>query len=99
MRVEYEFKKKTAHHRFMFTDLQDEECSQDLKLGNISFSRSKRAQAVSNSPNRIEVTVHRAFEQHPTPQKNDHRLCESENGLIHEKSNVWSLGDDVERGM
>ena len=79
----------------MFTDLQDEECSQDVKLGNISFSRSKRAQAVSKSPNRIDVTVHTAFERHPTAQMNDHDSCNSANELVLWKPNVWSFdGDD-----
>jgi hypothetical protein len=63
------------------------------------FSKMKRAQAALNSPDRIEVTVHKAFEQHTTTETNDHDSYNSTNGQVHEKPNAWCLDDDVERGM
>jgi hypothetical protein len=63
------------------------------------FPKIKRAQAALNSPDRIEVTVHTAFEQHTTTQANDHDSYNSMNEQVHEKPNTWGLDDDVERGM
>jgi hypothetical protein len=63
------------------------------------FSKTKRAQAALNSPDRIEVTVHTAFEQHTTTQTNDHDSYNNTNEQVHEKPNAWGLDDDVERGM
>jgi hypothetical protein len=51
----------------------------NLKLGNVSLSRSKQAQAALNSTNLIELTVHTALEQHPTAQMNNHDSCNSAN--------------------
>jgi hypothetical protein len=62
------------------------------------FSKTKR-EAALGSPDRIEVTVHTAFEQHTMTQTNDHDSYNSTNGQVHEKPNAWGLGDDVERGM
>jgi hypothetical protein len=63
------------------------------------FSKTKRAQAALNSPDRIEVTVHTAFEQHTTTQTNDDDSYNSTNEQVHEKPNPLGLGDDVERGL
>jgi len=63
------------------------------------FSKIERSQAALNSPDRIEVTVHTAFEQHTTPQTNDHGSYNSTDEQVCEKPNAWGLGDDVERGM
>jgi hypothetical protein len=61
-------------------------------------SNTKRAQAVSNAPDRIEVTVHTAFEQHTITQTNDHDSYNSTNEQVHVKPNTWGIDDDVERG-
>jgi hypothetical protein len=71
----------------------------NLKLGNLSLSRSKQAQASLNSTSRIEVTLHTAFEQHPTAQMNDHDSCNSANEHVLEGPNVWSVDGDVERDI
>ena len=63
------------------------------------FPKTKWAQAASNSPDRIEVTVHTAFEQHTTTQTNDHDSYNNTNEQVHEKPNAWGLDGDVERGM
>lgn len=64
------------------------------------FSKIKRAKAALDSPGRIEVTVHTAFEQHTTTQTNDHDSYNSTNEQVHEKPNAaWGLDDDIERGM
>ena len=63
------------------------------------FSKTKRAQAALNSPDRIEVTVHTAFEQHTITQMNGNDSYNSMNEQVHEKPNAWGLDDDVERGM
>jgi len=60
---------------------------------------TKRAQGALTSPDRIEVTVHKAFEQQTTTQKIDHDSYKSTNGQVHENPNAWGLDDDVERGM
>jgi hypothetical protein len=63
------------------------------------FSKTKRAQAALNSPGRIEVTVHTAFEQHMTTQTNDHDSYKNTNEQVYERPNALGLDDDVERGM
>jgi hypothetical protein len=63
------------------------------------FSKIKRAQAALNSPDRIELTVHTAFEQHTTTHTNDCDSCTNTNGQVREKPNAWGLDDDVEHGM
>jgi hypothetical protein len=72
-------------------------------MGSVPYSRScprsKPVGATSLSQSRIEVTVHKAFEQHPTSQKTDSG-SDSSNAQTHEKPNVsWSLVDDLERGV
>jgi hypothetical protein len=86
---------------FPFHPAQREHChfrvveNLELSLGT-SFSQSKSTKAASISPpNQIEVTVHEAFEQHPTAQMNDHGSINSTNAHVDEKPSVWSLGDDV----
>ena len=78
-----------------------------LEMGSVPYSspysrscpRSKPVGATSLSQGRIEVTVHKAFEQHPTSQKTDGG-SDSPNAQTHEKPNVsWSLVDDLERGV
>jgi hypothetical protein len=67
----------------------------DLCSG-VALSKSMSTQDASiSAPNRIEVTVHKAFEQHHTAQISDHESCISTNERMHEKSNVWDLGDNV----
>ena len=66
------------------------------------FSKTKRTQAALNSLDRIEVTVHTAFEQHTTTQTNDYDdSYNSTNGQVHEKPDAWGFGNDVdpERSM
>ena len=65
------------------------------------FSKTKRAHAAVSSRDRIEVTVHTAFEQHTTTHTNDHDSYNTMNEQVHEKPNplTLGLGDDVERGM
>jgi hypothetical protein len=72
----------------------------DHEMGSVAFSRPKPPQVSSFLPNRIEVTVHKDFEQHATAQTNDHGSNNSANEQFHEKPNVWGLGDgsDVELG-
>jgi hypothetical protein len=74
----------------------------DTKLprSSVIFSKTKQAQVVSNSPDRIEVTVHRAFEQHTAIQTNDDVSYIGTDEQVHKKPNAWGLDDDVvERGM
>ena len=68
-----------------------------LELSSIAYTRSK---PTPPTPSRIEVTVHRAFEQQLASQKTDNDLTEGSNvQTAHEKPNVsWSVRDDVERG-
>jgi hypothetical protein len=47
------------------------------------------------SRNRIEVTVHKAFEQHSTAQMNDNGSYEIANMQVNEKPTAWDLGDDT----
>ena len=63
------------------------------------FSKTKRAQVALNSLDRIEVTVHKAFEQHMTTQTNDHDLYNNTIEKVHQKPDAWGLDGDVERGM
>jgi hypothetical protein len=63
------------------------------------FSKVKRAQAALNSSNRVEVTVHTAFEQHTTTQTTDHDSYNSINEQVHERPNACGPDDDVERSM
>jgi hypothetical protein len=75
---------------------------ENLKLRKSStiFSKTKRARRADlNSPDRIEVTVHTAFEQHTTTETNDHDSYNSTNEQVHEMPNAWGVHDDVERGM
>jgi hypothetical protein len=44
---------------------------QNLQVSNLVFARTKQTDATPTTLNRIEVTVHTAFEQHPTAQKSD----------------------------
>lgn len=71
----------------------------DFQLGGASSTKPKPRQTALISPNRIEVSVHTAFERHSPTQINDHGSCESGTEKVHEKPSAWSLGDDVERGM
>ncbi|KAF8492442.1 hypothetical protein F5888DRAFT_916436 [Russula emetica] len=71
----------------------------NLPMSSAVSSNIKRAQAALNSPDRIEVTVHTAFEQHTTTQTNDYDSYNCTNEQVHEKPNAWGLGNDVERGM
>jgi hypothetical protein len=68
-----------------------------LELGSIAYTRSKPTPLTLS---RIEVTVHRDFEQHLAPQKTDNESTEGSNvQTAHEKPNVsWSVHDDLERG-
>jgi hypothetical protein len=50
------------------------------------------------SRNRIEVAVHKAFEQHSTAQMNDSSSYETANVQINEKPTAWDLGGDTLRG-
>ena len=63
------------------------------------FSNMKRAQVALNSPGRIEVTVHTAFEQHTITQTNDHDSYKNISEHVHEKPNTWGLNNVVERGV
>ena len=56
----------------------------------VSMVPSNRA-----SRNRIEVTVHKAFEQHSTAQMNDNVSYETANVEMNEKPTAWDLGDDT----
>ena len=47
------------------------------------------------SRNRIEVTVHKAFEQHSTAQMNDDGSSDTENVEMNEKPTPWDLGEDT----
>lgn len=83
---------------FIYLSASDVIFSRDtLELGSIANSRSKPPAPTSS---RIEVTVHRAFEQHLASQKTDHDSSEGSNAqTLHEKPNVsWSVVDDIERG-
>jgi len=64
-----------------------------------AFAKTKWARKASNSLNQIEVTVRTDFEEHTTTQVNDHDSYNTTNEHVHEKPNVWNLGDGVERGM
>ena len=44
---------------------------QNLKVSNLVFARTKQTDTTPTTMNRIEVTVHTAFEQYPTAQKSD----------------------------
>jgi hypothetical protein len=68
-----------------------------LEMGSIAHSRSK---PTPPAPSRIEVTVHRAFDQHLVSQKTDNDSTEGSNvQMAHEKPNVsWTVRDDVELG-
>jgi hypothetical protein len=68
-----------------------------LELGSIAYTRSK---PTPPTPTRIEVTVHRDFEQHLASPKTDNESTEGSNvQTVHEKPNIsWSVRDDVERG-
>lgn len=73
-------------------------------MGSIPYSRSgprsKPVGATSLSQSRIEVTVHKAFEQHSTSEKTESGSGSSNAQQTHEKPNVsWSLVDDLERGV
>jgi hypothetical protein len=63
------------------------------------FSKVKRARAALNSSNRVEVTVHTAFEQHKTTQTTDHDSYNNIDEQAHERSNASGLDDDVERSV
>ena len=65
----------------------------------LSNANVKRTQTALNSPVRIEVTVHTAFEEHTTTQTNDHDSYNGTNEQVHEKPNAWGLDNDKERGM
>ena len=47
------------------------------------------------SRNRIEVTVHKAFEQHSTAQMNDDGSSDTANVEMNEKPTLWDLGEDT----
>ncbi|KAN0118725.1 hypothetical protein V8E52_004836 [Russula decolorans] len=82
-----------------FPDVVSAQENTKLPKRSTVFSKTKRAQAALNSPDRIEVTVHTAFEQHTTTQTNDDDSYNSTNEQVHEKPNPLGLGDDVERGL
>jgi hypothetical protein len=44
---------------------------QNLQVSNLVFARTKQTNATPSTQNRLEVTVHPAFEQHPTARKSD----------------------------
>ncbi|KAF8492441.1 hypothetical protein F5888DRAFT_916359 [Russula emetica] len=73
----------------------------NLPMSSAVSSNIKRAQAALDSSDRIEVTVHTAFEQHTTTQTNDYDSYNSTpKEQVHEKPNAaWGLDNDAERGM
>ena len=98
----FEVQQRVRHLDFLFPFIllsaSDVIFSRDtLELGSIANSRSKPPAPTSS---RIEVSVHRAFEQHLASQKTDHDSSEGSNAqTLHEKPNVsWSVVDDIERG-
>jgi hypothetical protein len=75
-----------------------------LELGSVAYSRSKLPRASIIPPNRasrsrIEVTVHKAFEQHSSAQMNDNGSYETANVQMNEKPTAWDLGDDTIRSV
>jgi len=68
--------------------------SKKLSTSSAVFPKTKRAQATLGSQDRIEVTVHTAFEQHTTTQTNDHDSYNSTIKQVHEKPNAWGRLDD-----
>jgi len=69
-------------------------------MSSVIYSNTKRARrAVINLPDRIEVTVHTAIEQHTTTQTNDHDSYNHMNEQVHEMPNACGVDEDVERGM
>jgi hypothetical protein len=96
---------KTSLTSFVFYRAQCGRCHfsalENLNRGSaVVFSASRLTQAGSIlPPNRIEVTVHRAFEQNPTAQVSGNGSCNSTDEQMHEKSSekqsTWGLGEDV----
>lgn len=89
----------TQHGQYLFRVSAQENIKLPLAERKAVFLKTKRAHAALNSPDRIEVTVHTASEEHTTTQANDHDSYDSTNEPVHEKPNAWGLGDDVERGL
>jgi hypothetical protein len=83
-----------VQYRFRVTAQEDIK----LPMSSAISSNTKRALAALTSQDRIEVTVHTAFEQHTTTQTNDHDSYNSANEQVHVKPSAWGIDDDVERG-
>ncbi|KAF8494700.1 hypothetical protein F5888DRAFT_1716127 [Russula emetica] len=63
----------TRMHRYLidFASKPPDLEHQNVKVSNLVFARPKQTDTTPTTLNRIEVTVHTAFEQHPTAQKSD----------------------------
>ncbi|KAH9988669.1 hypothetical protein BJV77DRAFT_964279 [Russula vinacea] len=94
----------TRMHRYLvdFAFASPTGTGDTLELGSVAYStRRSKVPRVSMVPsnrasrNRIEVTVHKAFEQHSTAQMNDNVSYETANVEMNEKPTAWDLGDDT----
>ncbi|KAF8494728.1 hypothetical protein F5888DRAFT_1805461 [Russula emetica] len=63
----------TRMHRYLidFASKPPDLEHQNVKVSNLVFARPKQTDTTPTTLNRIEVTVHTAFEQHPTAQESD----------------------------
>ncbi|KAI0002214.1 hypothetical protein BJV74DRAFT_41381 [Russula compacta] len=72
---------------------------ENLPKSGFTAAKIKQMHTMPIPLNRMEVSVHTAFDQHLAPQMSDHDSSIGTEGQVHEKPNGITPDDDVEHGM